>query len=380
MKKSLVALAALAATSAFAQSSVTIGGIVDQGYTTVKQDNRAGTKSTKQSGFGEGGWAGSRIRFSGEEDLGGGMKGVFWLEQGIAPSDGNGFNYRNGGNGPQMANGAGMTNQNRQSWVGLKGGFGEMRLGRVYSATYDMYTNQGYINGEFTGTANAGAMISSRTKGISYQSPVMNGFDIYATYGGNNLDHLEVNSTEDQVNTYKVRESKLLTARAMYKSGPLNLGFSTEQLDEKCTANAASTITNFFGVAQTAGTCNATEVSSSSNTLLAQYDFGMAKVNYITVDKKAQALSTGTKTDTKFNQINVKVPMGARTELRLTTNTSKATNGTVSDWKGNLVGVNYKFSNRTVAYFFTGSQKDDTATDAVTVKEKRTTVGIAHTF
>jgi len=379
MKKSLVALAALAATSAFAQSSVTIGGWVDQAYSTVTQNNRAGTKETKQSGIGEGGWAGSRIRFSGEEDLGGGMKSVFWLEQGIAVSDGNGFNYRNGGNGPQFLNGGGMTNQNRQSFVGLKGGFGEVRLGRLYAASYDMWTNQGYINGEFTGTANASAALQARTKGISYQSPVMNNVDVYVTYGGGNTDHINTTSTEDQVNGYKKRINKLMTSRVMYKNGPLHLGATYETADESCTANAAAA-TDFFGKTVAVPTCNATDVSSNYKAMLAQYDFGFAKVNYITSKKHAEALTNGAVTDTKFNQINAKVPLTSTTELRLTTNTSKATNGTVSDWKGNLVGVAYSFSKRTTGYVFTGTQEDKTATDAVTVKEKRTAIGIAHNF
>jgi predicted porin len=379
MKKTLVALAALAATSAFAQSTVTVAGIVDQAYSTVTQNNRAGTKETKQTGIGEGGWAGSRIRFSGVEDMGGGLKATFWLEQGIAVSDGNGFNYRNGGNGPQFVNGTGMTNQNRQSYVGLEGGFGTVRLGRLYAASYDMWTNQGYINGEFTGTANAGAALQSRTKGISYQSPVMNNVDVYITYGGGNTDHMDTTSTEDQVNSYRKRVNKLMTSRVMYKNGPLHLGATYETADESCTANGAPSA-DFFGKAITAGTCNATDVESKYTALLAQYDFGVAKVNYITSNKNAVAVKDGAKTDTKFSQINVKVPLNAKTELRYTTNTSKATNGTVSDFKGDLVGVAYSFSKRTTGYVFTGSQKDNTATDAVTVKEKRTAIGIAHAF
>ena len=365
--------------AASAQSNVTIAGIVDQAYYSVTQQNRAGTKETKQSGFGEGSWAGSRIRFSGTEDLGGGLSGVFWLEQGIAPSDGNGFDYRNGGNGAQFINGGGMTQQNRQSFVGLKGGFGEIRLGRLYAASYDMWTNQGYINGEFTGTANAGAALQSRTKGMSYQSPVMSGVDVHVTYGGGNTDTMDTTSTEDQVNGYKKRVNKFLSSRAMYKNGPLNLGITYESAKESCTSGTAPA--NFWGVAGTAATtCNANEVTSTYNALLAQYDFGFAKVNYIHSSKKAEAVASNAKTDTKFNQINVKVPLNAQTELRLTTNSSKATNGTVSDWKGNFVNVNYDLSKRTKLYASTGTQKDTAATDAVTVKEKRTAVGIVHSF
>ena len=367
--------------AASAQSNVTIAGIVDQAYYSVTQQNRAGTKETKQSGFGEGSWAGSRIRFSGTEDMGGGLSAVFWLEHGIAPSDGHGFVTRNGGTGPQMKNGAGMTDQNRQSFVGLKGGFGEVRLGRLYAASYDMWTNQGYINGEHTGQANATAALNSRTKGMSYQSPVISGFDFYGTYGGGNTDTMDTTSTEDQVNGYKKKVNKYLTTRVMYKNGPLNLGMTYESSTEGCTINAAA-INNYWGASVAAPTtaCATTDASNTYNALLAQYDFGFAKVNMIHSSKKAQAITTLAKTDTKFNQVNVKVPLSAATELRLTTNTSKATNGTVSDWSGNTIGLSHDLSKRTKLYAFVGSHKDDTATDAVTVKETRSVVGIVHSF
>jgi predicted porin len=165
----------------------------------------------------------------------------------------------------------------------------------------------------------------------------------------------------------------------MYKNGPLNLGITYENAKESCTLGAATT--NYWGGAVSAASCTtALESTSTFNALLAQYDFGFAKVNYIHSSKKAEAVATNVQTDTKFNQINVKVPLNAQTELRLTTNTSKATNGTVSDWKGNFVNVNYDLSKRTKLYASTGTQKDTTAADAVTVKEKRTAVGIVHTF
>ncbi|MEY2792008.1 MAG: Gram-negative porin, partial [Pseudomonadota bacterium] len=69
MKKSLVALAALAATSAFAQSSVQIVGGFDVGY---QQLNIRGAKVT-QSAASNGSYT-SNVIFKGTEDLGGGLK------------------------------------------------------------------------------------------------------------------------------------------------------------------------------------------------------------------------------------------------------------------------------------------------------------------
>ena len=83
MKKSLIALAALAATgAAFAQSSVTLFGVVDLAYENVK------TNAGRVSGLSPSSNSSSRIGFRGVEDLGGGLSAVFRLEQGINLDDG----------------------------------------------------------------------------------------------------------------------------------------------------------------------------------------------------------------------------------------------------------------------------------------------------
>src|ERR1700757_2985006 len=78
MKKSLLALAVLAAVSgaAFAQSSVTLYGKGDLGMTL---DPGGPGKSVRLD---SGVTGGSRIGFKGVEDLGGGMKAAFQLETG----------------------------------------------------------------------------------------------------------------------------------------------------------------------------------------------------------------------------------------------------------------------------------------------------------
>jgi len=131
MKKSVLALAALGAFAggALAQSSVTMFGIVDLNVMTVDNGERTYSMGTD-------GMASSRLGFRGVEDLGGGLKASFWLEAGLAPDTG-----RNGavwGNG-DTANG----NQiffNRRSTVSLSNAWGELRLGRDYTATFWNWT------------------------------------------------------------------------------------------------------------------------------------------------------------------------------------------------------------------------------------------------
>ena len=145
MKKSLIALAALAAVSgaAQAQSSITIYGIVDAGYSTKTSTAAGGTKGnaflatgaaagtlhaqaatkeTKTSGIaGNGAESTSRLGFRGTEDLGGGLKANFVFETGVNPAESTISAWNN-----------------RQAFVGLEGGFGVMTVGTVYSAAHSL--------------------------------------------------------------------------------------------------------------------------------------------------------------------------------------------------------------------------------------------------
>ena len=117
MKKTLIALAAVAATgAAMAQSSVTIYGVVDVGFTSV---NNSGVGSTDNTGLTSSNMTTNRLGFRGTEDLGGGLKANFQVETSLAAD-------------APAASSIG----DRGAWVGLSGGFGEIRLGREYSTTF----------------------------------------------------------------------------------------------------------------------------------------------------------------------------------------------------------------------------------------------------
>ncbi|MHC2997569.1 porin [Tepidiphilus sp. HLB4] len=138
MQKKLIALAVAGLVSApvFAQSNIQIYGVADayMKYGDFMGDDAMGVDS--------GGLAGSRIGFRGEEDLGSGLKAVFLLEQG--------FNIDNGQStaisGADSAQG-GDDVFTRQAYVGLKGNFGQVALGRQYAP--------GYFTGEYDALLNA---------------------------------------------------------------------------------------------------------------------------------------------------------------------------------------------------------------------------------
>ena len=85
MKKSLIALAVLAAAgAASAQSSVTLFGVVDATLAYGKGEVSDRTSLTNS------GYNSSRLGFRGTEDLGGGMSACFWLEAGVDNDNGQG--------------------------------------------------------------------------------------------------------------------------------------------------------------------------------------------------------------------------------------------------------------------------------------------------
>lgn len=176
MKKKLLAAIPLVALggAAFAQSSVTLFGTVDQAATYINgSDNWSGLQS--------GGNMDSRIGFRGTEDLGAGLKAQFWLESGILADTGSGDS-------------GGGLDFKRRATVGLLGNFGEIRLGRDESAAYRTMKNFDVFNNAGIGGARmwdnnlpvlAPLDYDSRRKdnSISYYSPNWGGFNFGVNYG-----------------------------------------------------------------------------------------------------------------------------------------------------------------------------------------------------
>lgn len=165
MKKSLIALAVLAAAgAASAQSSVQLYGIADVWVGATKA---TGTKA--QTVVESGGVSGSRWGLKGSEDLGGGLKAIFTLEQGFA-----------------LDTGVAAAGFNREASVGVAGNFGEVKLGKVWTAYDDV---QGASNPVFdsalTPSAKAFAStgyLANPSNGVKYTSPAFAGFTGIVSY------------------------------------------------------------------------------------------------------------------------------------------------------------------------------------------------------
>ncbi|MEX3815365.1 porin [Paraburkholderia sp. BR13439] len=162
-------LAALAG-QAHAQSTVTLYGVVDTGLMYIHNSEGHSTQIAMASGA----QSGPRFGLKGTEDLGGGLKAIFQIE--------NGFNSTNGklGQGSRMFG--------RQAYVGLTGnGWGTVTLGRQYDPTVDLVqpvSGDNWLGGFFTSpgdidNADNSIRISNAVKWVS---PNWGGLQVEALY------------------------------------------------------------------------------------------------------------------------------------------------------------------------------------------------------
>ena len=222
MKKSLIALAVLAASgAAMAQSSVTLYGVADVAVTHVNgNDNWTGLSSGANKT--------SRLGFRGVEDLGGGLKANFVLEGGFNLDAGDG---KSGG-----ATDSGFQFK-RQSTVGLAGNFGEVRLGReltaAYNATarYDVFGSVGIAHSQLwdeDGKTRVTRTFDDRyhyttnqrvSNAITYVSPDFSGFKVAANYGFGEV-------------AGKNSDGRYFGGGLTYDNGPLSLGLGAERMNK----------------------------------------------------------------------------------------------------------------------------------------------------
>ena len=348
MKKSLIALAVLAASgAAMAQSSVTLFGIVDATYA-------YGSGSVaKKSQLTNSGYNSSRLGFRGVEDLGGGMSASFWLEAGLNNDNGTG-GVTNTNNQAATSSGGGLT-FNRRSTVSLNGGFGEVRLGRDYTpqfwnlTVFDPFGTNGVGTTQTLNSSLGGPTTLRASNAIGYFLPGnLGGFYGQAQYYlGENLS-----------NAANKKDGNGLAARVGYANGPINVALAFSET-KFLTGNIKSW--NLGG----------------------QYDLGVAKImaHYSNDDVKNGNEGTGF-------LLGGLIPVGAG-EVRLSYSTYKI--DTVgADPRSNKLALGYvhNLSKRTALYttFARVSNKNGAAQSlngSVTAANRNSTgydFGIRHSF
>lgn len=331
MKKSLIALAVLAASGAsFAQSSVTAYGIVDLWVGSLKASPTS-SDPVRVTRMESGGVSTSRWGLTGSEDLGGGLKAVFRLEQAVAADTGKASGF------------------DRYAYVGFEGGFGSVTFGKVATALDDIMgaSNSGFDSGL---SATQGVWLTNAlyiwnpNNGIKFTSNKFGGFSFGGTYA---LDEKATGASED-----------IFALSASYAGGPLalNLGYQLENnvVDRK-----------FF-------------------TVNGSFDLGMAKLLASYGETKEGSAKAND------YQIGVDVPVGAA--LTLSAGYARSRRNTAAEIalapEGYLGHTNdglslafaYSMSKRTTLYGGLSSAKGELASGADISKRQLYAVGVKHTF
>ncbi|MES2089901.1 MAG: porin [Pseudomonadota bacterium] len=314
MKKTLLAIAVLAATSnVFAQSSVTVYGVVDASLENVKNDASVTRVSSDNL-------ATSRLGFKGTEAIGDGLNAKFALETAVKADTG--------------AQGNTARFFDRAAWLGLQGGFGELRLGRIDSSI-------GALAGD---TALLGAQayddfkIAKTRAGDSYRR-VDNAITyLLPTFVPGLTAQLQYSTAVGTSGTAGAESStaangaagKAYGLNAQYVAGPFSAGLGyLAAKDESATAG---------------------DQKANATLVYAGYDFGMLKLTgYFDSETKL----TGD-TD-RFRLYGVKVAVPFTNDFVLTTSLSHAKNTGVAATTGDnatfltFKGV-YTLSKRTALY------------------------------
>ena len=321
------------------------------------------------------------------------MKASFVIEQGISPTQPEAFDIRTGSNGHQIVgNGTHTTGNNRQAFLGVAGGFGEVRIGYQYTNSYALVAFNGANPTEFQGGNYQNAFHSngSRANMITYMAPAfVPGLALTAQLGqGGGRGTVESNAVATG-NGFTKNNNAYISLSALYKAGPLTAGLVYSKANVTQSNATGATVTNAFGVAGTAAAAanaNATTRQQKGSHFIASYDLGLARVAATIVDGSNGGTTASTQaTKTKSQQFAVYVPFGAA-EAFVSTGAQKAklSGATTNaiDQKGTTFGVRYNLSKRTVVYAFSGTDKDNGKTTAAAAgyKDSKTAVGVSHSF
>lgn len=371
MKKSLIALAVLAAAGAsFAQSSVTLYGIADiwvgqtSGSVTV---NGVKTDVPTMTVMESGGVSGSRWGMKGTEDLGGGLKANFNLEQGFKLDTG------------AAADAKKMFN--RQAWVGVSGGFGAVKLGRSGTAYDDILgTNNNTFDSALTARPWVGYAATVDNQ-LYYAMPAMGGFSGAVSYA---LGEGKAATTANPVN---VSAGSVFALNVQYAQGPFMVGFAhqKEKTDNKLGLGALTGINDLLtqvGVPAANRLVAPAGSTAQYNLLTGSYDLRVVKL--LASYNKATLNDTTGDVDFKEFQLGADVPLASNMTLALGYGESKAdAGGELYKAKAYSAAVAYSLSKRTTAYagFNIGKVAfDPTNVANAEVKTNLYAIGVKHTF
>jgi predicted porin len=370
----------------FAQT--TLYGTVDQAWNT-STTKQGGSTIKDTTGFAPIQLGGGVLGVKGSEDLSGGLTASYVIEmQPAIDEDSSGTN--------------GMWN--RQSFVGLSGGFGAVRIGKQYSQAFNntvgvdpggatgIAGNNAYvIQLAYLGVSAAGDAPLRQRNGMQYDLPEMlPGLKAGAT--------LVYGTEENSANGGKTNEGHGFNIS--YASGPIYAGYTFDRVKNTGIGIFSSpgrkltyTAPNNVSIENT--TYDVADASSSDQneftTMSASYNLGVAKISI-----NNSKMSVGSKSiDNTF--VAVSVPFGGNANVwasagqgsayrpgnisfGATADASSNSSNTVAGDKGHesyQLGVNYALSKRTVLYAQHGKME---LKDTTKFEQTGTALGVHHSF
>jgi predicted porin len=404
MKKSLLAVAAMGAfaSAAQAQSSVTVYGILDAGYSNTS--TRVNATKTNTSTIGQDAETNSRIGFRGTEDLGGGTSAFFTAETNIVINNGGSPSYSTVSN--STANSGNILNGNRQAFVGLsKKGIGRAALGTQYTVLHDAVTSTdvGQSNNVIgsvirpTGAAGANAAATGAqgdhlvrtTNALKFNSDKFAGFGLNAIYIQNNN-----NSTQ----TAAQGTSSIAGATAVYGNNNYNgYGLSADYRWKKFNAvvayNSIKQEQSFVGQSGMTAALPGTEALGTQTNIRmndtyagAVYDFGILKGYLAWSNRKATGgLNSNNYINRSAQQIGVRSFITPTIEGWASIGNGRykaagegAPTANFNAWQ---LGSNYLLSKRTNLYAIYGqSLTSSTSAQTQGAAGSQFALGVRHTF
>jgi len=360
MKKTLVALAAVAATASFAQSSVTLTGNFD--FAAVSKSGSIARANGTTVTTGNGTSSTSTIKITATEDLGGGLKvtGLYEIDPRPWADDAMSFtSVANTGStaGATSAINSTITGLTRgDAYIQLSGGMGSVQLGAFTTfglAVSGLGSPLGTAIGSgytFNGISGSGinSFVSTRSTGRSVKitSASMNGFSVGILHTPGN-DQALASTIAGTTGTLSIPNARALTEFNLnYSKGPLNLGFVN------ISQPAQTNNSGYFASSTTTGAGAAT----STNIYGGNYNVGNITVYGAVFNGQALAAASSPSTiggwrgGVKFTMGKIDL-IGQYNEVRTTASSSETKASTTG------ARVDYNLSKTAAAYL--GMEKHD---------------------
>jgi predicted porin len=328
-------------TVAHAQSSVTLYGIVDAGVNYV---SNAATP-TGHAGvleYGQGVAQASRWGLRGQEDLGGGLKAIFTLEDGFTTATG--------------AFAQGGAEFGRQAFVGLsKNGVGSLTFGRQYAFSTD-YLGTYYSIGGLTAVGNFGfhpnaldqETATQLNNTVKFSSADFHGLKFGALYGFSNQAGQFSGSAPNTAST-NAGSSRSFSFGFNYSNGPFGMAGAYTNIGNPSAATPAFTTT-------------IANVNTLANKDLATYGFGLrytlgsAMLFGNWTDTRLMPLAGSSSTLVSY-EVGSKYSFNPALSLSLGDSYSKLSGGFDGAWNQINSGLDYALSTRTDVYLLVVYQK-----------------------